>query len=359
MDDVVSTGGDSTPVESPSAGESRPSTPDAALDAAFAELSASPEPAAPTPEAPAGEVPTTVEPPTVEDVPGSEGTEGPIPFKSHKTALDNARTKAAQETEQRLLQQLQQELAPLREHILLAQALTSDRAGTLARLIDESKDDPQVTALLARSLAGRRGQKPTEEAEPAPDLQTAEGELVYSAKQLKAWQDWNARKLMGAVDQKYAPLMQSHEQAQKARVAAEKWQQYETTVQSYSAEQSREWDEMPFMEKNPDGTPSPTRAAILKRSHEIATEMTQQLGQGLQIDPMRLPWVALQRAYREIAKSQAIPSLQAKTQSQLIQTAVKKSQGSTVDPVASAPAQPRKPRSVDEALDQAFSGVGV
>jgi hypothetical protein len=72
-----------------------------------------------------------------------------------------------------------------------------------------------------------------------------------------------------------------------------------------------------------------------------------------------LPWIALQHAYGEVVSKQAIPSLQAKTQSQLIQTAVKKSQGSTVDPVASAPAQPRKPRSVDEALDQAFSGVGV
>lgn len=332
------------------------STPDQALDAAFEELS-KPAETPPEPEAQAGEVPTTEEPPKVEETPG-ETKEGPIPFTVHKTALENARTKAAEETERRMLAQLESELKPLREHILLAQQLQADRVNTIARLIEQSKDDPQIAALLGRSLAGRRGQKA--EDEPQPDLQTAEGELVYSAKQLKAWQDWNMRKLMGEVEQKYAPLVQSHEQTQKAQEAARKWQEYEATVQQRTEANAALWDAMPFMEKNQDGTPSPTRTAILKRSRELADELTQQIGKGtIQINPLDLPWIALQRAYAEVAKSNVIPSLQAQSQTQLIQTAVRKSQGSAVVPAASAPAQPRKPRSVDEALDQAFEGLGV
>jgi hypothetical protein len=187
--------------------------------------------------------------------------------------------------------------------------------------------------------------------------------LLFDPALDRKWREWNDRRIerqvLARVEEQYAPIKQSFEQAQKTRETAAKWQQYEATVEKRAKENAARWDAMPFMDKTPDGKATPIREAILKRAHEVAEELKQQLGSGAPIDPMELPWIALQHAYGEVVSKQAIPSLQAKTQSQLIQTAVKKSQGSTVDPVASAPAQPRKARSVEEALDQAFSGVGV
>lgn len=360
MEDTVSAGvsESTTSGETSTPAAERPSTPDAALDAAFAELSAPAEPAPPTPEAQAGEAPTTEEPPKVEDV-SAEGKKGPIPFTVHQTALENARVKASQETEQRLMEQLRQELQPLGEHIKLAQALQTDYAGTVAQLLAHGAQHPQhgqaVIAAAARLLAGKRGQTPQADPEPSPDLQTADGELVYSAKQQKAWQDWHKRQLLGEVEQKYAPLMQAHEQQEKAKAVAAKWQEYEATVTATAQSRGPMWDAMPFMEKD-----SPTREAILKRQAELSEEMKQQVRTGqLRVTPVDLPWVALQQAYSEVAKSHGIPSLRAKEQQQLIQTAVTKTRGSQSDPAASAPTQPRKGRTVDEALDLAFSNLTV
>ncbi len=44
---------------------------------------------------------------------------------------------------------------------------------------------------------------------------------------------------------------------------------------------------------------------------------------------------------------------------EFVQQAAKKSAGSTVDPAASAPAQPKRPRTVDEGLDQIFSQINA
>ena len=46
------------------------------------------------PEAPEGSAPAKAEPPSAD---GLEGKEGPIPFKVHKTSLENARAKARED----------------------------------------------------------------------------------------------------------------------------------------------------------------------------------------------------------------------------------------------------------------------
>jgi hypothetical protein len=340
---------------------------DAALDAAFDDIATPAEPEPVTATATTGDVPTTEEPPQAEPTPVPEGKEGPIPFAVHKTAMENARTKAAQETEQRLLQQLQEELTPLREEILFAQNLKANKTAAIAQWLEAHKDDPDVTALLARSLAGRRGLKnqlpPQDEPEPPRFADGPNGELMFDPALDQKWREWNDRRIerqvLAKVEDQYAPIKQTFEQAQKERQAAEKFKQYQTAVETRSKERGQLWDGMPFMEKNQDGTPSPTRAAILKRQAEIATELTQQVKAGqLRIDAMELPWVALQRAYSDVVPKQGIPSLRAKEQQTLIHAAVTKTRGSQADPNASAPAQPRKARSVDEALEQAFAGIG-
>lgn len=370
MDEAVSAGSDSTPSESssaPAAGQ----TIDSALDSAFAELSAPAEPTPQEPAAQAGEVATT-EPSPQEPAQSEPEGKGRIHWDdivshpAYKTAIEAHERKVSEETEQRILLQLQEDLRPLRDDILFAQNLRANKAQTIAQWLEQQKGDPEVTATIARILSSRRGQKAAAELagqplgeEPQPDLQTAEGELVYSAKQLRQWQDWNKRQLLGEVEQQFGPIKESFQQQQNARKAAEDWKQYESAVNTKAQERAKQWDAMPFMEKNQDGTPTPIRAAILKRSSEIASELTAKVERReLRMDPMDLPWTALQQAYAEVVPAQGLPSIQAKQQQQLIQTAVTKARGSQADPMASAPAQPRKPRSIDEALDQAFSAVG-
>jgi hypothetical protein len=349
--------GESAP--SPSAAESTPTTIDGALDQAFDDLTAPPaEPVAATPAAPAGEVPTTAEPPAGEPPPGLEGKKGPIPFDVHDTALKNARQKAAEEAEQRFQQQYGGALQ-------VVQALQADLPGTLAQLLAEASAHPEygqaVTAHAARLLAGKRGAKPAADADPEPPrfADGPNGELIFDPAVDKQWREWNDRRiekqLLAKVEEQYAPIKQSYEDTQKQREAAKQWAQYETQVKTRAKERGQEWDAMPFMEKD-----SPTRTAILKRQGELYEALKAQAAQGQRrMNPHEDSWIALQQAYREVVKQQGLPSLQAKTQQQFVESAVTKSRGSQSDPAASAPAQPRKARTVDEALDQAFSGIGA
>ncbi len=341
------TGGGVSSGESTSAA-SAPTSPDAALDAAFSELSAPAEPAAAEPIAQSGDVPAIEAPQAVEaQPPAPEGKEGPIPFTVHKTALDNARTKAAQEAEQRFQQEYGGQLQVI-------QALQADLPGTLAQLLSEAVAHPQhgqaVLAHAARLLQGRRGTKAPEavvEPEPQADLQTAEGELVYSAKQQQAREAWFRRQVLGDVEKTYGPIKQSFEQQQKERQQTEALNRYTAEADTRSKAQAETLKKLPFVEEH--------RTAINARQKEIFAEMAQRGG----VNPHEAPMQAWLQAYSEIV-GKALPArdagLQAKTQQQFVQTAAAKVRGSQSDPAASAPAQPRKPRTPDEALDQVFSG---
>jgi hypothetical protein len=342
------TGGGSAPVESSPAVSAAPTTPDAALDAAFSDISAAPtEPADAEPLAPSGDVPAIEAPQAVEAQPGPEGKEGPIPFTVHKTALDNARTKAGQEAEARFQKEYGGALEVIR-------AMQSDLPGTLSQLLSEAVAHPQhgqaVLAHAARLLQGRRGTKAPEavvEPEPQADLQTAEGELVYSAKQQQAREAWFRRQVLGDVEKTYGPIKQSFEQQQKQQQQTEAFNKYRAEADTRSKAQAETLKKLPFVEEH--------RSAINARQQEIFAEMAQRGG----VNPHEAPMQAWLQAYSEIV-GKALPardaSLQARTQQAFVTTAATKVRGSQSDPAASAPAQPRKARTPDEALDQVFSG---
>lgn len=354
MNDEV-TGGGSTPVESTPAA-STPTTVDATLDQAYAELTAAPaEPAKTEPAAQEGIAPTTAEPPKGDVQPGPEGKEGPIPFAAHKTALENARTKAAQETEQRLLQQLQQELAPYVESIKFAQSLQANPGEALAAWLEARREDPTVRAALARSFAGLRGQK-TAEADPEPPrfADGPNGELIFDPAVDQKWREWNDRRierqLLAKIDEQYAPIKQSFEEQRKQREAAAELEKYTAQADRRAKAHAETLKQLPFVNEHKD--------AINARQQDIFAEMKRKALAGeLEIDPTDAPRQAWLQAYAEIA-GKAIPqrdaALQAKTQQQFVQTAATKTRGSQSDPAASAPAQPRRGRTPDEALDLAY-----
>lgn len=322
------------PVEAPAPQAERPSTWDDAF--AMTEPEAAPDP---TPTATAGEVPTIAEPPGAEagQATAPEKT-GPIPFDVHKTALENARKKAAEES----IAQFQQQYGG---HLQLAQAMQADPVGTITQLVAELQQHPQYGQQLrshAAKVLGQRQQPKAEE--PQPDLvgRDANGQEVtfYSAEQARKWQQWSAQQMRQQLTQEFAPVMEIAKEREAERAKTQLVAQAMDGYKPYVAE----IQSMPGFSEN--------KAEIIARQQELFKESIQA---GTPVDPMAL----VMRAYREIvpAKLQAQQQQQQQKQQQdLVASAVAKSTGRTDNPAATAPAPPRRPRSFEEAFEQAFTG---
>lgn len=309
-------------------------TPDAALDAVFdaPEAPAASEPSA-TPEPVNEPAAATVQPQTPAD---PNGAKGEPPRERWDSILENARRKEREAT-----------LAAHKDHLEIVKRLQDDLPGTLAQLLEEGSNDPrfseQLTSRAAAILAARNKQAKAD-SEPEPDLQTGDGALVYSADQLRKWHQWNSSKTEKQMLERFQPLQQlqqrfeQHQQAQK--LASE--------AASVAERRGAQWKAMPFFADH--------QPAIVARQAEIYAELQGQPG----FDPMGSPWEALQQAYREVVSTQAVPKLQLQQTDSLVAQAARKRAGSSSDPAASAPAQPRRPRTPDEAVDSVFAPyVGV
>ena len=344
MNETVTIGAtDGTATAAPSAPASeRPTTIDAALDQSFtASLAASETPA---PDATAdpvndGEAPATAEPQAEGVAPDSATTDdddkkGPIPFKSHKQALENARLKTEQEVTQRLTQEWETQVKPVLPY---AQAITHDvQTGSvngLAQVIEGYAQHPvlgpQVRSMFGRLLAQQKTPPPPQpsadaDPRPEPDFQTADGATFYSAKQQQALDEWNGRQWQKKLDEKVQPFQQQQEQQQ-----LEALRQQVVTKEWHAAAQAIE----ELRTSDPDFKPH--EADVKKRMLEN-------------------PRLSLDRAWAMVYRDVVTPKKVAQSQQSWVSQALKKSHGSSPDPMASAPAQPRKPRTVDEALDQAF-----
>lgn len=303
---------------------------DATLDAAFEPSSEESAPSEPSGDAPPATEPVAaIQPPQDTAKPET----GEPPRERWDTILTNARTKAREET-----------LAEHKAAVELMQSLRSDFTGTLAQLLDEAAGDSRFSEAItakAAALLNARKQQATHQEEPQPDLQTPEGALVYSAEQFRKWQDWNVRQVERRLSEQFKPLTELSQQFTTAKERAAMVAQ----AQQWGQKQAAMWKQMPHFSDHKD--------AILARQGELYTEMAQQPG----FDPAQAPIEALQRAYAEIVTTQALPKLQAQQTDTMIADAAKKRAGSSSDPAAMPPAQPRKPRTPDEALDQVFSGV--
>ncbi len=107
--------------------------------------------------------------------------------------------------------------------------------GFIEQLLSEAANRPDLLSQV-RSIAGRllgtNGQQAngngqaTEEAEPQPDFQQADGTPFYSAPQLKKWQEWNSRKQKAEFDKRIAPFEQERTQRAEQAQAEETRQQY-------------------------------------------------------------------------------------------------------------------------------------
>lgn len=315
-----------------------PATIDSALDAAFelpSEPAAGSEP--PATQEPAAEPVAATQPPQEPAKPDT--SKGEPPQERWPSILENARTKAREDA-----------LAEHRDALEIVNRLKQDFTGTLAQLLEEGAADPRfadsLTSRAAAILSARRKQA-TEDAEPQPDAVTkyedGTTEPSYSPGQLRKWNEWRERQIEAKLMQKFQPLQQLQQQFERHQ---------QTQVEAGKAAQIAErrgaqWKNMPHFTDNKD--------AILKRQMELYEQSKDQAG----FDPANGPWELMQQAYAEVVTAQVLPRLQAQQTEKLLATAAHKRAGSVSDPAASLPATPRKPRTVDEALDQVFGAAGV
>lgn len=329
-EDVVSAPDTSTPETS--APVEAPQSVDAALDSFSARMMAEESVAAETPETPVvpdGEAPTIEEPPP-DQTASDPSKQGPIPFAAHKQALENARLKAAEETQQRLVQEWQTQVAPVLPYVnAIAQDAQNGSIDGLTSLIAEYAKNPQlgpqIRSFFGRMLSMQRGQAqtPPADARPEPDLQTADGALVYSAQQQQALEEWRDRQWQQRLQQTIQPFQQQHEQT----VQQQRVQQAQSQAMQWATQQLTEF------RADPD---FPAHEAIVKE--RMAAN----------------PSLSLDRAWQQVYRDVVVPKKLAMGNQQYLEAAAKKSRGSSPDPAASAPAHPRRARTEDEALDQVF-----
>lgn len=340
MSDTLEAGLGSTANATPAAPATSPSAPTstpvadkptsfsdalAQADAAAGSAPATPETTTPEATTPA---PAITEPPPVDPNTPVENA-GPIPLERHKAALENARKKASEETEQRL----QQQYAPA---LQVVQQLHNDvQTGTIegwAQLTQEYVQHPtlgpQLRSFFGKML-GQRGQQPSQAAPPAeaaPELFVEQnGQKYFDPEKLPEFLDYRDRQR----DAKAAQERQAQADAQRTKAEAIARFQHES---QQSVKQRLDfWSQQPGF--------SDHKKAIGAKQKELFEQ------HGLD------EWTALGLAY-----AQVVPALlQQKSTTDLQARAVAQAAGRTDNPAASAPAPPRRPRSAAEALAQQYT----
>jgi len=252
-------------------------------------------------------------------------TAGPIPFDRHKAALENARTKAIEATVQQV-----------KEHygagIDFQARFDADPVGTFAQVFDGLMQHPQfgpaVLSHAAKALSARRGQAALEQ-EPQPDLQAADGTLLYSAEQLAKREAWNHRRLQAEMAKALTPFQQREQALQEQQA-----------LESAKAAASQR---MGALYKSFEARPHFTahKPAIVERFKALRTEQPHlDLGSALGL------------AYAEVVESVVIPTQVASQQQQVQAAAVAKATGRSTPPGTPVPTPQGRPRTMREAMEQ-------
>lgn len=328
MDELHATPTDASGV-SPESG-SAPVERASSWDEAYAQVDAA-ESAPATPEDTPSADPTPAPATSAPAVP-SAPVPGEPPKERWSDILANTRTKVREEV-----------LAEHQRHIEFGKAWEADPIAAARDTLRHLITDPQHGSVAASELGRllrmvRKGADPTGEApaapvakpdpEPEPDLQTGDGQLVYSAPQLRKWHDWNARQQKAAFEAEIAPLKQLHQGLQQRAVLGQMWQQTQSRVKSVLDR----YAQLPAFQEH--------RAAITTRVKEL-------FDQGV-TDPAE----ALGVAYAQILHGTVVPAAGASAQAQLVAQATKQAAGKSDNPAQSTPIVPKRPRTWDEAFEQ-------
>lgn len=260
-------------------------------------------------------VPAIAEPQPDANAPDAQApldAKGPIPFDRHTAILENTRRKAAEE----IVGRVESQFGP---GIQLQQRIQTDASGTLAQLIDEGIQHPEIgpalISHLARTLSARR--------QKAPDLTPIDTEVgkVYTADQVEALVAQQIAQRVGPIEQ---------ERQARAQEAAQRQQQEQTRTTVSS--RLKHWE---------------SRPGFSEHKADIAQAQRAYVEQGVDT------WSALGLAYADVYEAKVRPKQQAAQTTQFVQQAVAKAQASTGNPGVVAPSTNRRPTTWDEAFKQA------
>lgn len=170
-----------------------------------------------------------------------ESAKGPIPFEAHKTALENARAKAAEAAKAELLQSVgwaqNLDRTTVEQGLEIGRLYQQDRAGFVRQLLMEASSDPDLAPLVrseAARVLGQRRQTQPDQAAPdlSPDIPVmdAEGRVVAQTFSSDRVQQIVQQAVQQALDREVAPLKQDY-QTRRQQEAARQEQQ---AIQTYS-----------------------------------------------------------------------------------------------------------------------------
>lgn len=170
---------------------------------------------------------------------------GPIPFDVHKTALDNARTKAVAEYKEKFGWAESVDRAAVEEAARIGHLYQTDKVGYIRQIVSEALSNQELAPLVrseaARVLAGAKQKEPqTTDIEPDIPVVDDQGRVVSQAFSAGKVKELIARAVQDAIGKEVAPIKadyqnrQQQEQAekQKAQIDAAVATTYERAVAS-------------------------------------------------------------------------------------------------------------------------------
>ena len=315
-------------------GSSAPATTLGDARAALALADSSPAVPATTTESPADTLAAATVQPGAEAAAQESGqtpAKGEPPAWRWQDILENARKTSAEEAVARVRQEVEQQYAGLNDFAKLSpteraglalyhRALSGDPAAR-AEVAQRAQANPQ----LAQALQGLIAPPPAAAAdvEPEPDLQAPDGTLVFSAPQLKKWQQWNAQQLTSTFQKELRPMQDVVASFQQEKATSA----YTSTVASVIA--------------------TMTAADPVFAEHKVA------VSKALQADPRLMtlalgddktaadPAMALEIAWNRVYRSTVLPVTQKQSEAQVLATLQQRAVAGTMNPAAANSGTPK------------------
>lgn len=201
--------------------------------------------------------------------------------------------------------------------------------GFAESLIDQLASHPQyekqLLAKAARLLQARRGATPQTVDEPQPDVPIVDANgnqtgQTYSAKQLKAWQEWNWGQQQAKLEERFGPL----EQLSQRIAQAEQTAQIQEEAVQFSTKTLTELRADPYFKEHE----AKVKAALIAHPE----------------------WGAdVHRAYNHVLATEVIPTLKGTEQAKVLDHLKTQAAGATVAPGQSSSSAPPKFKSFGEA----------
>ena len=251
---------------------------------------------------------------------GPESASTSPPAWRWQDILENTRKKTAEEAEARV----RQEYAWAND---LQGLDPQERAGLLTWRAALQGDPRAIAAVRAnpQALAAMQGftQPAAAAVEPEPDLQSSDGTLVYSAPQLKAWQQWNEQKVMSALETRLQPMQEVAQTfRQEQQVAA-----YSSSVASVIAEMKAA--DPAFAEH------SKAVFDVIQRDPDL---LRIAVGDG---ETRANPKLAIRAAWGEVYRSTVVPSQQKTAEGTMLAHLQQRAVAGTLNPATAVPTTPK------------------